>query len=192
MKKLLFCVVLFLGVTTLSNAQIRLGLGLGYAMPTGDITDNVKGGLSVNAEAGYGITDHLDLSVMYQGDFLVADEVNGVELGKATLSSVLVNGRFYIVNKVFKPYVSLGLGMTHVKLGSFVGRGGVDIEEQTVDPSIGERTDVSGSNFALRPGVGFKVGSLNVSASYLNAGKIEDLSVGDVTFTIGTIFSIGI
>jgi len=178
-KTLLIFVIGLLSVYT-SQAQVRLGLGVGYAVPSGDIADGVKGGLAVNAEAGYGITDHIDLSLMYQGDFLVADEINGQELGAITLSSVLANGRFYLLEHIFKPYVGLGLGLTNAKRGSFTIAGDLESEE------------VSESNFALRPTVGFKLGSLHVSAAYLSAGKLAEASVADITFNIGMLFSIGI
>ena len=178
MKKILLITALFLGAIISSNAQIRLGLGVGYATPSGDIADFLKGGVAANAEVGYGVTDHLDLSLMYQGDFLIGD-VEGLEVGAVTLSSIMANGRFYLLEKVFKPYVGLGVGFTNVKQGS------VTIDGEDI-------TGESESNFAIRPAVGFKVGPLNVSAAYLSAGKLGEASVSDISFNIGTLFSIGI
>ena len=76
--------------------------------------------------------------------------------------------------------MGLGIGFANVKQGSFKVEGGREI------------SGVSESNFAVRPSLGFKLGPLNVNAAYLNAGKLGEASVADITFNIGTIFSIGI
>ncbi|WP_103071342.1 OmpA family protein [Aquimarina sediminis] len=185
-KFLLLAAVALLGMTA-TNAQVKLGFGLGYAFPSGDIADITDGGLSGNLELGYGVTEDIDVSLMYQGDFLIGGDVNTavgqVSYGAVALGSYLVNGRYYFKKEGFRPYGSLGIGLTNV--------GSVDIETTGNDVEVVAST----SNFAIRPAVGFKYGVLNVNAAYLNAGKVGDgaaeVSVSDFTLNVGVLFTFG-
>ncbi|WP_128755314.1 OmpA family protein [Aquimarina sediminis] len=187
MKKiLLFAAVALLGLTA-TNAQVKLGFGLGYAFPSGDIADITDGGISGHLELGYGVTEDIDVSLMYQGDFLVGADVNTgvgqVSYGAVALGSYLVNGRYYFKKEGFRPYGSLGIGLTNI--------GSIDIETTGSDLEV----SASSSNFAIRPAVGFKYGVLNVNAAYLNAGKIGEgngeATVSDFTVNVGLLFTFG-
>lgn len=181
-KLLLFTAVALLGLTT-TNAQFKLGFGLGYAMPSGDIADFTDGGVSAHLELGYGVTEDIDVSFLYQGDFLVGADADiagqRVSYGAIALGSYLLNGRYYFTKEGFRPYGSLGLGLTSV--------GSLEIEENGTTAEANAST----SNFAIRPALGFKYGVLNMNAAYLSAGKIGETSVSDITINIGLLFTFG-
>ncbi len=184
-KILVLAVVTLLGMTT-TNAQVKFGFGFGYAVPSGDIADITDGGLSAHLELGYGVTENIDVSILWQGDFLTGADVqindiqSSVSYGAVALGSFLVNGRYFFTDTKFKPYGSLGLGLATI--------GSIEIESNitTVQGNVG-----STSNFAFRPAVGFKYGVLNMNAAYLNAGKVGDTSISDFTVNIGLLFTFG-
>ncbi|WP_271764855.1 outer membrane beta-barrel protein [Aquimarina algiphila] len=187
-KFLLLAAVALLGMTA-ANAQVKLGFGVGYALPTGDIADYTDGGVSAHLELGYGVTEDIDVSILAQGDFLVGGDetINGqnVSFGAIALSSYLLNGRYYFRKEGFRPYGSLGLGITSI--------GSVEVEAtgNTGDVEVAAST----SNFAIRPAIGFKYGVLNMNVAYLNAGKTGEgnfeQSVSDFTINLGLLFTFG-
>ncbi|MCK8523397.1 hypothetical protein M0D21_17580 [Aquimarina sp. D1M17] len=182
MKKiLLLTAVALLGLTSV-NAQVKLGFGVGYAIPSGDVADFTDGGLSAHLEVGYGVTDNIDVSLMYSGDFLVgADLVDGAgpsaEIGNVAVGSYMINGRYYFTESGFRPYGSLGLGLATI--------GAIEVDGTNAELAA------STSNFAFRPALGFKYGVLNVNATYLNAGKTGDATVSDIAFNLGLLFTFG-
>lgn len=184
MKKVLVVLaVAFMG-TFSSQAQVKLGLGLGYAVPMGDIADFTDGGLAAHFELGYGVTENIDVSFLYTGDFLAGasqtQDLGGVtvttDVGAVAVGSYMLNGRYYFKEDGFRPYGSLGLGLATV--------GAISAEDDTADAGVS-------SNFALRPAVGFNYGVLNVQAAYLNAGKAGEIAVSDLSFNIGLLFTFG-
>lgn len=185
MKKiLLFAAVALLGITA-TNAQVKLGFGVGYAIPSGDIADITDGGLSAHLELGYGVTEQIDVSILYHGEFLAGGDVtvagtsSEVSYGAIALGSYMLNGRYYFTKEGFRPYGSLGLGITSV--------GSIEIEGN------GETLEAAGSesNFSFRPALGFKYGVLNMNVAYLSAGKVGDSSVSDITINLGLLFTFG-
>ncbi|TYP72180.1 outer membrane beta-barrel protein [Aquimarina intermedia] len=183
MKKFL----LFVGIAMLSfasaNAQVKFGFGLGYASPMGDASDFLDGGISAHLEVGYGVTEDIDVSFLYQGDFLVGADIANDSYGNLTIGSYLVNTRYFFKKEGFRPYASLGLGMANV--------GGVELEASNNNSELELKTD-SKSNFGIRPALGFKYKVLNFNVAYLSAGKTDlDQSVGDLTVNIGLLFTFG-
>lgn len=185
MKKTIFCIAVSLLGFVAASAQVKLGLGLGYAIPSGDIKDILDGGVSFNLEAGYGVTEDIDVSLLYQADLLVGIDEGGSSFGNLTIGSILANGRYFFIKEKFRPYAALGIGIASV--------GAVEIEADSAIFSGSIIAAESTSNFAVRPAIGFKYGVLNVNAAYLSAGKIDsiDTSVGDISFNIGLLFTIG-
>ncbi len=177
-KLLLFATVAVLGFTV-ANAQVKLGFGVGYALPSGDIADITDGGLSAHLELGYGVTEDIDVSILYHGEFLVGADVDGLSYGAIALGSYMVNGRYYFTKEGFRPYGSLGLGITSVGAVELEGEG------ETLEAAASE------SNFSFRPALGFKYGVLNMNVAYLSAGKVGDASVSDITLNIGLLFTFG-
>ncbi len=185
-KLLLFAAVAVLGFTS-ANAQVRLGFGVGYAMPSGDIADFTDGGVAAHFELGYAVTEDIDVSILYHGEFLaggdvtIAGQETSASYGAIALGSFMLNGRYYFTKEGFRPYGSLGLGMTSV--------GSVEIESD--NDSLDEAGADSESNFSFRPALGFKYGVLNMNVAYLSAGKVGDASVADITINLGLLFSFG-
>lgn len=177
-KLLLFTGIMLLGLG--ANAQFRLGFGVGYAAPLGDIADSTDGGVAANIELGYAVTESIDVSIIAKGDFLAGSDIgNGGSIGTVAVGSYLLTGRYYFKEEGFRPYASLGLGLASI------GSIDVEFEGETIDEVE------STSNFALQPALGFKYGVLNMNVGYLNAGKIEEASVSDFSFNIGLLFTIG-
>ncbi|PKV51984.1 outer membrane protein with beta-barrel domain [Aquimarina sp. MAR_2010_214] len=186
MKKiLLFTAVALLGLTA-THAQVKFGFGVGYAVPSGDVADITDGGFSGYLELGYGITENIDVSLLYQGDLLLGEDLNniGYEIGNVFISSFIANGRYFLNDDGFRPYVGFGMGLASVSqanyaLGDGNALGGFDTE----------------TNFVVRPSLGFKYGILNINAAYLNAGKIgegdEKNTVSDFSFNVGLLFTFG-
>ncbi len=185
-KLLLFTAVALLGFTS-TNAQVKLGFGFGYALPSGDIADFTDGGLSAHFELGYGVTENIDVSILYHGEFLAGGSANfggtDVSFGAVALGSYMLNGRYFFTDTKFKPYGSLGLGLASI--------GSVSIETAGLEGDAAEST----SNFAIRPALGFKYGILNMNVAYLSAGKVgegeAEQSVGDITINLGLLFTFG-
>lgn len=178
MKKVMMILVVGVMTTVAANAQVKLGFGIGYANPLGDISDVSEGGVAAYGELGYGFSDSFDVSLLYQGDFLASGSEENVSLEAITISNVMVNARYFIAITKFKPYVGLGVGLANVNQGSITS-GNVTLD------------GVDESNFALRPSLGFKYGVLNVHAAYLNAGKIEDATISDFSINLGLLFTFG-
>ncbi len=183
-KFLLLAAVTLLGMTA-TNAQVKFGFGLGYALPTGDIADFTDGGVSAHLELGYGVTEDIDVSFLYTGDFLVGSDLNvdtGVgqisgSVGNVAIGTFMLNGRYYFTKEGFRPYGSLGLGFATI--------GAVEVDDVSAEVAG------STSNFAFRPALGFKYGVLNMNASYLSAGKAGDISVNDFAINLGLLFTFG-
>ena len=179
MKKiLLVAAIAVLGLAS-ANAQVKLGFGVGYAVPSGDVADFTDGGLAAHLELGYGVTENIDVSFLYAGDFLVGADVSdlGASVGNVAVGSYLLNGRYYFTESGFRPYGSLGLGIATI--------GAIEVDGTSAELAA------STSNFAIRPALGFKYGVLNVNAAYLSAGKTGDASVSDISFNIGLLFTFG-
>ncbi len=181
MKKLLLLAVVALFGMTATNAQVKLGLGFGYAIPSGDIADFTDGGLAAHLELGYGVTEDIDVSIIYHGEFLAGGDVNGLSVGAVAIGSYMLNGRYYFTKEGFRPYGSLGLGLASI--------GSVEFDEPTALEDA--QADTSTSNFAFRPALGFKYGVLNMNVAYLSAGKSGDATVNDITVNLGLLFTFG-
>ncbi len=177
---LILAVVALLGLTA-TNAQVKLGLGVGYAIPSGNVADFTDGGISAHFELGYGVTENIDVSFLYTGDFLVgADLAEGAiigSIGNVAVGTYMVNGRYYFTESGFRPYGSLALGLASI--------GAIEVDGTAAELAA------STSNFAFRPALGFKYGVLNVNAAYLSAGKTGDASVSDIAFNLGLLFTFG-
>jgi len=192
MKNIIFILTILLFGLTTTTAQVkRLGLGFGYALPSGDIADITAGGLAAHFEVGYAVTRSIDVSLFYSGEFLAGGSRDigagtTVDYRAVAIGSYMLNGRYYFAEDGFRPYASLGLGLSSI--------GAVEIEVQGGGVE-GADTSESVSNFAFRPALGFKYGVLNMNVAYLSAGKTgegeAEASVSDITINLGLLFSIG-
>ncbi|MFC5044363.1 hypothetical protein ACFSTE_14455 [Aquimarina hainanensis] len=182
MKKTWIIIIISLLSFTTSQAQIKAGFGVGFVSPSGDLADIAEGGLTITAEAGYGVLKQLDVSLLYQLDIFAEEKLGGVNLATVKMGTVLANARYYFREDGFQPYVGLGIGLASIKQGDYsIVSNGINVNVTGFDES----------NFAFRPALGFKYGILNVHTAYLNAGKVEESTVGDLTFNIGLLFTFG-
>lgn len=188
MRKVLFFAAIVLFSFTKANGQFRVGFGLGYAIPSGDIADFTDGGISFGLEGAYAVTEKIDVGLLLQFDGLIGADIEGTETsaGAVAIGSYMANGRYYFTEEGFRPYFGLGLGLATVsQAGSEVSisAGGATVTATTAD--------VNESGLGLRPALGFKYGVLHMNVAYLSAGKINDTSVADMSINLGLLFSFG-
>ncbi len=161
MKKALLIVIAMTFVSFSSFSQsyspFQLYVGFGYAVPSGG------GGVLIDIEPAYRINDQMAVGLRLE-TALMAKEVNDVSASISAVGSYTVNGKYYLSDSGFRPYVGLGLGI--YSLGNFEidtngnGSGGIDV----------------GSKFGFYPRIGFDAGHFNMNLDYNIVGKstLED------------------
>lgn len=170
MKKFLALFVFFavVGMTTV-HAQdykpFRVGLGLGYASPSGE---GAKGGVLFYVEPSYRVSDaialglKLEWALMYRGTTFMQNGQNYA--GSGTISaagSYTVNGQYYFMNGGFRPFVGAGLGLYSLASVSatFAGNGNNNTS------TTGEEVS-GGTKFGFYPRVGFDAGHFTLNIEY--------------------------
>ena len=123
--------------------KFRVGLGLGYGMASGK---GSKGGVVVDFEPGYRITDQILVNLRWETAAIVRGSATEteVDLDVAAIGSYTLNGQYYFGSDVFRPYVGLGFGLytlaaISVDAGSSGGSGDISVAENKfgVYPRIG-------------------------------------------------------
>lgn len=165
MKKLLLLVlgvVLFTGV---SNAQeykpFKLGLGLGYAKPSGE---GAGGGVLFAIEPAYRINDAIAVALRMEWAVMAKIAYDGSESSASANASYTVNGQYYLSNNKVRPYVGAGLGifsLASVAVNSTSGGGDV------------------GAKFGFYPRIGVDIGHFNINLDYnlIPATTAEDMDI---------------
>ena len=169
MKKITTVVVLILLAAVTVSAQefkkFRVGLGTGYAIPSGD---GAKGGVLFYFEPGYRVNDQLlinlrmEFAAMARG---IAD-ADGADFDVNTSGSYTLNGQYYFSNEGFRPFVGAGFGMYNCKGASTSfddGSGG------SVSFGLADET-----KFGFYPRVGFDAGHFQLSIDYNIVGATKE------------------
>lgn len=132
----------------------RVGLGLGYASPSGD---GAKGGVLLYAEPGYRVSDQLlvnlriEIAAMARGIEGAGDDA---EFDVSAAGSYTLNGQYYFNNNNFRPFAGLGLGIYSVAAAS----ASQDGQEVTIGSDA--------SKFGFYPRIGFDAGHFQFSIDY--------------------------
>ena len=158
MKKIILLSVLTLFVWS-ANAQdfkpFQLYLGLGYAMPA-----DGGGGILVNIEPSYRINDQIAAGLRIESAAM-AKIVGESEAKLAGVGSYTVNGKYYLSNNSFRPYVGVGLGL--YSLGSV----------QVDTNGTGSGSVSAGTTFGFYPRIGFDAGHFNLNLDYNIIGSTQ-------------------
>jgi outer membrane protein W len=163
MKKNVMIACLVLVAASASYAQefkkFRVGLGLGYAMASGE---GSSGGVLFALEPAYRIKDNLSVGLRIESALVTrgasAALLPGSSIDVAAISSYTLNGQYYLgEGSSFRPFVGAGLGI--YSLGqvntTFTNSG------STFKQSFGAE-----SQFGFYPRVGFDYGHFNVALDY--------------------------
>ncbi len=162
MKKTLILVSFFLAFAVVVNAQdykkFRVGLGLGYAMASGE---GASGGVLATLEPGYRIQDNILLGLRLESAVITRGFSETVpsafSIDVAAIGSYTLNGQYYFNNNSFRPFVGLGLGIYSL---AAIGVA-VDINGET------QSAEVAGeSKFGFYPRVGFDAGHFTLALDY--------------------------
>ena len=160
MKK--FCFFLFLSLTIASVVEaqdykkVRVGLGLGYALSTGE---GGSGGVLVTFEPGYRIQDNLLVGLRIETAALTrgstASIVAGTSIGVAAVGSYTINGQYYFGSgDGFRPFGGLGLGLFSLAAAD------VTLGGTTVNFAVAE------SKFGFYPRLGFDMSHFTMAFEY--------------------------
>ena len=188
MKKisLLFVVILFSAIGTISAQSISFGGQFGWSIPQGNAFKPVggeksaKGGLAYNLDALYllpNFDEKLGAGLTYKGDLLfgVGSGVNGLY----TLQLYGVKGYYKFFNSKVTPYAALSLGLSRLGRPDNVSTG---VEAGKA------------SSFGMMPELGIQFGDFFVAANYLVPMKYKfesgNVSAGSIAISVGYRYNI--
>jgi opacity protein-like surface antigen len=167
-----------------SSHLVRVGIGGGMSVPTGDFKDAFDNGY--NAQAFLMIKPPgLPLSFRVTGTFNRFDlkdvQVAGVESGYSQVAGGLANVTLHLLHGPVSPYIMAGLGALNFKT--------------YLDTSSGDQ-DVSDTKFGVDGGAGIaiKLGRLDafvegrIANVYTDKGVVDTKSIKYVPVTFGVIF----
>lgn len=171
--KLLFsAIVLFMSVGMACAQTYKpflVGLGLGYASPSGG-GDGAKAGALFYFEPAYRVSDQLAIGLKGEFAVIARASLTGESADASAQGSWTLNGRYYFGASKFRPFAGVGLGLFTVTTAS-------------VDLTSGAGTSKD-SKFGFYPRVGFDYGhfSMNLEYNIVPASKIEfgGVSLGEV------------
>ncbi len=162
MKKYLvlaFFAICALGVNAQDFKPFQLYLGLGYAIPA-----DGGGGILIDLEPAYRINDALAVGLRLESAAM-AKTVGTTEASIAGVGSYTVNGKYYLSNNTFRPYVGAGLGLYNLAAVSTSANGG---------------SFEGGSSFGFYPRIGFDLGHFNLNIDYNIIGSSQvQVTAGD-------------
>lgn len=174
MKKLSTVLFIMLFAAVAVNAQefkkFRVGLGGGYAMPSGD---GASGGVLFFFEPGYRVSDvilvnlRMEFAAMARG---LEGADGSADFDVSTSGSYTLNGQYYFSNNGFRPFVGVGFGTYSCKGASFSADlgGGNDITFGASDAT----------KFGFYPRVGFDAGHFQLSLDYNIVGATKETIAG--------------
>ena len=161
MKKLLLAVLAVFMFAGASYAQqykpFKIGLGLGYAMPSGD---GAGGGILIYGEPMYRLNDAIAVGLRIESALVVKSGLaaDGTFTGASSVAGIgsyTLSGQYYLSNGGFRPLVGAGFGLYSVSTfaadaNSSTAMGGWEKENK----------------FGFYPRVGFDAGHFNMMLEY--------------------------
>ena len=179
MKKLLVAVALVMFAFS-ANAQLKIGVGGGVALPMGDFGDGFKMGFGGGVAGKYMLNEKLALGLnLGYYSFTAKDEAGGSDVKFSVMPiTALVN--YYFATEGFKPYVGADLGFYACK--SKVSVLGMDVS-------------ATATKLGFAPTLGFEYGfsdkmGLDVNAKY-HYITTEGSSTSYVGINLGLVFTLG-
>lgn len=175
MKKLLLAVAVVMFAMS-ANAQLKLGVSGGLALPMGDFGDAAKMGFGGGVSGKYMLNEKmaLGLGVGYYS-FSAKDDAGGSDLSFSIMPITAIFN-YYLATEGFKPYVGADLGFYSFKT-KFMG----------ISASV--------SKLGFAPTVGFAYGlsdkmDLDVNAKY-NYITTEGSATSYIGINVGLSFALG-
>ena len=155
-KSVLLFVIVFICMT--SFAQVRVGLGLLGASPSGNFGDSYDFGVGGYIEPKFSVTESLEVGGHLAFMGFAGGDISGsggsVSVSAAKVVPILAVGQYYFGTGV-KVYAGLGLGPYIVDFGSFdAGSSGGSID-------AGSET-----KFGFAPKIGINLGGLDLGIAY--------------------------
>jgi outer membrane protein W len=163
-----------------ANAQIKVGAGLGIALPMGDFGDMAKMGFGGGVSGKYMLNDNmaLGLGVGFYS-FSPKNSISGYDV-KYSIMPIAASFTYYFATEGFKPYAGADLGFYSFK---------------TKVTYSGASASTSVSKLGFAPTVGFEYGlsdalALDVNAKY-NYITTEGSALTYVGVNVGLVYSLG-
>lgn len=179
---LLFVVAATAGAMAQEYQAFRVGIGMGYAMASGS---GSKGGILVNVEPGYRVTDQILLNLRVEAAVVgrgFANEV-GAEIDVAAIASYTLNGQYYFNNNKFRPFVGAGFGTYSLASTSVsVDMGGGQTETGVL---------AAANKFGFYPRVGFDSGHFTLALDYNILPETYGIKNSYVGIRVGGFFGGG-
>ncbi len=139
--------------------KFRVGLGLGYAMASGE---GSSGGVLVTIEPSYRLKDNLSIglrmesAIITRGFSLAIPSSASIDV--AAIGSYTINGQYYLgEGSSFRPFVGAGLGI--YSLGAITA-------SSTTNSVTTKTTFAAESQFGFYPRIGFDYGHFNLALDY--------------------------
>lgn len=189
MKKVLALILVALAFNV--NAQefkkFKVGLGLGYASPSGS---GAKGGVLVYMEPAYRVTDQIQVGLRMESAVLVRGLSNAdgsaVDFDASAIGSYTVNAQYYFNNNGFRPFVGAGLGVFPLAAIS------ADINGNSTSTDLVKKE----TKFGFYPRAGFDAGHFTFSIDYnlipvTKVGGDVEVKNSYLGFRIGAFFGGG-
>lgn len=183
MKKFIVILALVSAATLGAQAQdykpVKVGLGFGYASPSGD---GAKGGVLLYLEPAYRVNDAIAIGLRLESA-VIARGVSVSGGGTSITSdaevkanaSYTVNGQYYFSNASFRPFAGFGLGIYSLASASVSVSGS----------SSSSSASASASEFGFYPRLGFDIGHFTMQVEY----NIIPKTTSEVSISTGTGFS---
>lgn len=175
-KILAICALVLISFT--ANAQLKLGVGGGIALPMGDFGDAVKTGFGVNVGGKYMLNDNMALGLdLGYHMFSAKEEVDGYDL-KFSVIPIAPSFTYYFATEGFKPYAG-------VNVGFYMGKTKVEYEGvsmSTTETKLGF-APILGFEYALGEKMGLDV---NAKYNYITS----DPSTTYLGINVGLVFGL--
>ena len=157
MKKLLLFVLAISMISVSSSfgqsyKKFKVGVGLLYAVPTGD---GAGGGIGFYVEPKLNLNDKFDAGLLIESALMVT-AIDGMASSVSGVTSYSLTGGYMMGTGKFRPFIGTGIGM--YKLGSL---------EVTVgdDDAVVGNADL-GTNFGFSPRIGFNASHFQLQLQY--------------------------
>jgi outer membrane protein X len=153
MKKLFFIAAAFLMFSAVTFGQsykpFKVGLGVLYAIPTGD---GAGGGVGFYLEPKYNLNDKFDMGLLIESALLASD-LDGVSGSISGVTSYSITGDYMMGSGKTRPFIGMGLGI--YSLGS------IEFDSQLATGNI-----ELGSKFGFSPRVGINLSHFQLQLQY--------------------------
>ena len=194
MKKIIsiaFVVMLIVGITSATKAQISVGAKLGVALPVGSFAQGYNMGFGGYASAAYSLNDKMDLGFNMGFYAFKGADFPANNNPSTRIIPIFADYKYYLNTEGFRPYVGAGAGV-YLVYNSYTSpfepaktAGGVVLvaEKQQQEHSSNSK------KFGVSPTVGFWLGDgLQYGASVTYNITFSDAS--HIGFNIGIIYTL--